>query len=108
MVTAREKLNNKRKLAVRYLAVGFFILVIGSIGQIYLSWVWPLMIIGAIIIIPPTFYLNVLITCPVCGRTMGWMLGGHSTLNGSISKYFKFCPFCGFNLDQELNDIPNK
>jgi energy-coupling factor transporter transmembrane protein EcfT len=108
MVTAREKVNIKSKLAVRYLVVGWIILLIGFIGKIYLSWFWPLMILGTVIIIIPVFYLNFLRTCPVCGRTIGLALAMHSTLGGSISKYFKFCPFCGFNLDQELNDIPNK
>jgi hypothetical protein len=98
--------RKKKVFLVLYSCVSVFII------SVLLSNIHPTLIIlgilgfaGAFITLIHTYYKG--IRCPKCENAWGFLAmqtGGPF----SLSKKLKFCPFCGVNLDLDLNGPSNE
>jgi hypothetical protein len=101
-MTIRDYLRRRKRISFAVLHLGVFIFFGGAIAGFSGSKMFGLAILGFVVAGVGTVYLA-RVRCPQCKERIGTLLGpvgGHY----SIPPKFRFCPFCGVELDTQ---IPN-
>jgi hypothetical protein len=100
-MTIRDVINKRKRrgILITYGALG---LVIADFIRAAISNTMPVVVfIGFPVFFGGLLYSMFWIICPSCKLTLGHM-AMYSGGPFSISKKFRFCPFCGVDLDSEV------
>jgi len=101
-MTIRDYLKRKKRISFAVLHLGVFIFFGGAIAGFSGSKMFGIAILGFVVAGVGTVYLA-RVRCPQCKERIGTLLGPVGG-NYSIPPKFRFCPFCGVELDTR---IPN-
>jgi len=80
-----------------WFSFGFFVMSLNGKAQ----QLNPVVFVGFIPFLGSILYLNFGIHCPKCKSRLGTLLLYSLDMKISLSKKFRFCPFCGVDLDSE-------
>ena len=94
-MTIRERISRRKRKAGLAAYGGFALFALGLFldgsGRTWLIVAIP----GIVVFVGATLYLQFFVRCPACGGAIGSL---------SVSRKIRFCPFCGINLDSELDE----
>jgi len=99
-MTIRTQLNAKRKKLSILMIISFVIFAVGF-GFIEIHYSFKILAFFAFIGFIVEVFLLFNMQCPKCGGKIGctWY---SSAIDFSLSNQIKYCPFCGVELDSEL------
>jgi hypothetical protein len=103
-MTIRDCLRRRKQISFAVLHLGVFIFFGGAIAGLSGSKMFGIAILGFVVAGVGTVYLA-RVRCPHCKERIGTLLGpvgGHY----SIPPKFRFCPFCGVELDTQIPNRP--
>jgi hypothetical protein len=103
-VTIREKLAGQRSKAQLIALSGLALLALGGLAASTQHELWPLPVVGFVLFFGGTLYQSFGIRCPRCREAVGHVIMSSSGLF-SVSAKFRFCPYCGVELDTQLDTM---
>jgi len=102
-LTIRERISRRKRKAGLAAYGGFALFALGLFldgsGRTWLIMAIP----GIVVFVGATLYLQFFVRCPACGGAIGYATS-YSSSPLSVSRKIRFCPFCGINLDSELDE----
>jgi hypothetical protein len=101
MTTIRAVLERRRTTCGILLVVGLVLFFSGGVAASVTERGLFLALPGFAIVAFSVWYSLYAIRCPKCRGKVGVLLNGAGTTLFQISKNFRFCPFCGVELDSE-------
>jgi hypothetical protein len=103
-MTIREKLTIQKRRAAILATLGFALFAGGGffMGSTHESLMW--LIFVGFAMAGTGIVLILSIHCPKCPGRIGYVLNARIGSPFSVSRDFRFCPFCGVDLDSPLED----
>ena len=101
-MTIRSQINAVRRKTLVFTWSAFLLFIIG----LFLSQAYPVFIsigvLGFLGFMSGVFFLLFGIRCPQCKGQIGYAIIWPPGRLFTISKKIKFCPFCGVDIDSEI------
>ncbi len=104
LMTIRDVINKKKRTGILICYGGVAIMLAASFWAAVTDTVPVLALLGFPLAIGGMVYSLFWTICPGCKGTLGYM-AMYSGGPFSISKKFRFCPYCGVDLDSEVRPM---